>query len=395
MNSTIKAFRFYTSGYTPIGVTTYYSDFTSHKVWGSSGRMVDSGVVLKAVLTQEVNNGGSFSVSLRKPETIDEGSPAKTSITNLLGNYSYYIEVETPYNMDGNEAYASSYPERLTKWRGMRANTVEHTDHIDITFEGELSYLSKIVLNPYSLSAYNATNFVSSMIARYNNEVDTSAYLRFKFANSSDVDNGPVVARSNSNVSTVWDEINDKILKKYDNQLSICDYPSTNNQRTVYLRRLPLTPSGIINGQDIMSATHTVNGSERSREWILFGAQTSEAEGDINRISSSYRIYTSGYERNVTVISQTFRIYDDVTTTDTLASKAQDLYNRALLESDGIELSITPQKASELVLGSLYTISCPRVGISGNYRLTKRVIDVLNPSKNKYTFGTAQKFITR
>ena len=391
MRSTIKAFNL-PSGYAPSYKESFYDSNVPYLHRSVGDGSLNTPAVLSAQLTQEVNKGGVLNLSLRKPvKNLNDDY----AIRDVVNYYDWFIEVSTPYNMEGVQSYVAEHSDLLTKWWGQRVSTIERPDRYDLVYEGQLSWLSYIVVEPYATTAQNLSGYTGIMLGKYNNALASSFYLDILW-NGNNAYTGTTTVRGNSSLSNVYDEINEKVLKKYDNQLAVYTSNTNANRRVILLRQFPSTPSGVINGQDIMSVSHTVSGADRHRTWYLYGAKTDEStEGDLTRIKGEYTIYQSGYNQTVNKISQTFGVYDDITTTETLDTKAQESYNQSLLDSDGIELTITPEKASELLLGDLYTVSCPKAGISGEYRLTKRVIDVLNPARNRYTFGTAQRLISR
>ena len=138
MISRITPYRLgYQGGYSPLYRNAIYSGNAPYRYRDSNGGTanlyLNMGIVLKATLTQELNKGGYLNLSLRK-------SKANLEINTIVDNFDTYMEVRTPYNMEGRESDVANNPERLSMWRGTRGMTVEFPDHYELTYEGDLSY---------------------------------------------------------------------------------------------------------------------------------------------------------------------------------------------------------------------------------------------------------------
>lgn len=332
---------------------------------------------LSIVLTQEMNRAGSLTITVSN----EAESMIRTRDT---------IQVSSPYLRDGQ---LNAAEDKITKWFGHLSTVKYQSDRIVATYDGEMSYLADAVLAPYETTSLNIGNYFTYLMESYNGEqFSTSYYHRFACEKASGLDQGQSTVRSNTSATTYYKEIDDKILSKYNNQISIQDAttPTAAITRAIYMKPTPASSLGVITQGDIIGSIHNIRYNGRYAWFRAYGSKTSSGEGDTGRITqkvylNSSELPTSQYVSNRATIVK----YDDITTTTYLETKTKENAQRLITDTDGIDIQIKPNRAKSLFVGGLYTIFDSRVGISGEYRLMKRSIDIINPTNSKYTFGAA------
>lgn len=358
---------------------------------GELSKYSNNNGIYEAILTQEMNRAGRLTLKGNK------------NLLSMALDTKYFIDVKCPYTKEGVPAIAASVSPWTQTWRGIFSSYTETPSGATVVYDGELSLLDKVILEPYSYQG-NLIDYTRHLINnKYNSSIGDYVENDVYYPNTYNVDEDglqPIigsssVTRKNSSVTTVWQELNNKVLKKYDVRLNVVDSdtPSIYQRphpywRLLYFTRLTDDSRLTIKDEDIINISFGNNVASKIRTMHLYGKKQDEStEGDIGRIHAKTS-YSGDWQSDVILpVSESYKIYDDIITETTLADRGADDIAQGIINADSIQVSLKPSVGEKLWLGEVYTITDTRIGISKKFRLIKRVINLLNPTKNTYTFG--------
>lgn len=358
---------------------------------GELSKYSNNNGVHEAILTQEMNRAGRLTLKGNK------------NLLSMALDTKYFIDVKCPYTKEGVPVIAASVSPWTQTWRGIFSSYTETPSGATVVYDGELSLLDKVILEPYSYQG-NLIDYARHLINnKYNSSIGDYVESGVYYPNTYNVDEDglqPIigsnsVTRKNSSVTTVWQELNNKILKKYDVRLNVVDSDTTSIYqrphpywRLLYFTRLVDDSRLTIKDEDIINISFGNNVASKIRTMHLYGKKQDEnTEGDIGRIYAKTSYSGDWQSDEILPVSESYKIYDDIITETTLADRGVDDIAQSIINADSIQVSLKPSVGEKLWLGEVYTITDTRIGISKKFRLIKRVINLLNPTKNTYTFG--------
>lgn len=352
----------------------------------------NSSYIYGANLTRELNRAGRLTIKVKK-EVL-----SKELNANLLDTRNF-IEVVSPYTKDGRPPKGSSTFPYTTAWRGFLSSYSETPNGLTVTYDGEFSLLDKVVLQPYEadVTELGVWGFMRGLIDKYNDSVqeysEEGVYYPYKFSRATlniPIDDlSASVKRSNSSVTTIWKELDSKVLKKYDVRIGIINPQfSGNYYRTITCDLLTTEPVGLINTEDIINITFGNDIASKIRKMHLYGKKEDDSlEGDLGRPYTSV-LYSGDWQEDlVPPVSENYSVYDDIITTAKLEERGAETIQREIIDSDSIQVTLHPNVGQRLWIGQVYTIMDSRIGLSKDFRLIKSNINLIDPSKSTYTFG--------
>lgn len=326
--------------------------------------------VSKAVLTEELNRAGSLALTLHGDAIPDA----------INGRFEIF------YDIPGREE---------NRWVGRPANyEIINEKEANIVYEGLLSYPSKTAVPPYSYTG-NLNNYFNYLWDYYSDTIlnwsSNSIGITLQTSHTEQY------TRSSDHYTTAYDEISEKIFKRYNDVWWRADFNNgggfgTYVSRRIYFSDLPSEVSDTIYSNDIISASFNTKLIDRAQIIYGIGAQTSQAQGDANRIHRTYRgVYT-----DTEVLRDTTNMIrkEDVSVSDTLYAMAEAEYTAQKRNTENIEIKFVNDLLDQLRIGYLYRIVYPIAGIDGVYRLVKKTTDILNPSRSSCAFGSRQNDIS-
>ena len=376
-------------------------------VRNTNGFWSHGAIVSEAILTQEINRAGQLNIKV-----VNAGE-----FGSILLNSDAFIEVKSPYIKDGymEREIEQSWPGGATAlsqtWRGIPASFTSDEGTIAIVYDGELSLLNRVVLQPQiSSSSLSPMLYALNLVDKYNEAIDLTAAgfagygFKFRHADPGSGSSikgynggGAVRQRQNSSITTIWDELYNKTTGIHNNQISVVsntDYTQSQNAnrnsptRTIYYRRFSETVQETIYEDEIISIKVINNISSKPGKIYVYGHKQDEsAEGDISRdyVVSSYQ--GDWKAEGIIGLSETFDVYDDISETATLIDKGNLLVQQGLIDANGLQLTLDPIVGLRMWLGGLYRIKHDGFGVDMLFRLVKRTINLLDPARNTYTFG--------
>lgn len=267
--------------------------------------------------------------------------------------------------------------------------------------EGELAFLLDSIQRPYSFQG-NIPFLFEHLLNNHNSQVDP--WKQFQLGNVTVTDSNDYINRESTVYPNTFDEMNEKLVNTHGGYLKTRLY---NGVRFLdYVQESGKNNSQVIKfGENLLDITEYITAENVFTVLIPLGAKGTDEEGKgTPRLTIESVNGGKDYIENELGISLFGRIvkvqeWDDVTVADNLLKKGI-----AFLES-GIEMSVSlTMKAIDLHLIDVNTESI-EVGdkvrvlsephnIDTFFQCSKIELDLLEPDKSVYTFGTTFTSLT-
>lgn len=292
-------------------------------------------------------------------------------------------------------------------FRGRILNTnVDFYKLKEFTCEGDFAFFNDSVINAYT---YGGTvyNLVKKYVDEHNAQVD--AFKQFEIGEVTVTDNNNYVTRSNIDYVNTLEEMNDKLIDEMGGYLSTETSVDANDVEHHYLNYT--TDSGDINSQvlsfnrNIVDLEQFMSGEDLCTVLVPLGAKlvVNEEETD-ERLTVASVNNGSIYIQNDDAVAMFGRIvksvvWEDVTVASNLLTKGRAWLNDNITEAttislNAVDLSIIDIDSSALKLGEYNRVYSRPHGIDDYFQLSKMVVDLVDPSKNTYTFGYVARTLT-
>lgn len=292
-------------------------------------------------------------------------------------------------------------------FRGRILNTnVDFYKLKQFTCEGDFAFFNDSIVNAYS---YGGTvyNLVKKYVDEHNAQVD--AFKQFEIGSVTVADNNDYVTRSNIDYVSTLEEMNAKLLDELGGYLStetsVDDYDVEHH----YLNYT--ADSGDFNSQvlsfnrNIVDLEQYMSGEDLCTVLIPLGAKlvVDDAETD-ERLTVASVNDGSIYIQDDDAVAMFGRIvkavvWDEVSVASNLLTKgrawlADNITEATTISLNAIDLSIIDIDESALKLGEYNRVYSRAHGIDDYFQLSKMVVDLVDPSKNTYTFGYVARTLT-
>lgn len=327
---------------------------------------------------------------------------------NKVGAFSFTIYPDHPYYNDIHQmkSVVTVYCDSEIVFSG-RVLLIERGFYNEksILCEGELAYLLDSIQYPYDFLTGDNHTTISELLEYFitnHNEQVADDKRKFKVGNITVTDDNDYIVRKNSDYSTTWEEINDKLIDK------LGGYIFTRHESDgVYIDYLSdserINKQSVEFGKNLLSVSISRNLDGMVTALIPLGAKTSNDENaerltikDVN--DGKLYVYDEGAVNEFGYIFAT-EIFDDVTLPENLLKKGQkSLSEKMMIPSEievtaadlaGTDVSITP-----FVFGSYIAVESEPHGISEKMLASKMTITLDNPAGNKMTLGKKSKTLT-
>ena len=264
--------------------------------------------------------------------------------------------------------------------------------------EGELAFLLDSPVRPYAFQGDIPVLF-RQLVDNHNRSVEEEK--QFRVGSVTVTDPNHYINRSNSNYSTTFDEIKDKIIKTHGGFLRT---RKKDNERYLDL----LSEYEVISGQTIefgvnlLDISQYVTGKDIFTCLIPVGAKIDEETGarvTIDSVNDGKDYLES--EEGIRLFGKIWKTkkWDDVTIPANLYKKAKKELDAAIsmnmtLDIKAVDMHIMNVDAERIKTGhKIRVISRPH-GIDEYFQCTKITLDLSNPDKSVYTLGAAKKTMT-
>lgn len=327
---------------------------------------------------------------------------------NKVGSFSFTIYPDHPYYNDIHQmkSVVTVYCDSEIVFSG-RVLLIERGFYNEksILCEGELAYLLDSIQYPYDFLTGDNHTTISELLEYFitnHNEQVADDKRKFKVGNITVTDDNDYIVRKNSDYSTTWEEINDKLIDK------LGGYIFTRHESDgVYIDYLSdserINKQSVEFGKNLLSVSISRNLDGMVTALIPLGAKTSNDENaerltikDVN--DGKLYVYDEDAVNEFGYIFAT-EIFDDVTLPENLLKKGQkSLSEKMMIPSEievtaadlaGTDVSITP-----FAFGSYITVESEPHGVSEKMLASKMTITLDNPAGNKMTLGKKSKTLT-
>ena len=332
--------------------------------------------VINPKLTIELNKSGSLEFTLPPNNVMyDKISKLKTQVT---------------VNEDGKTIW----------WGRVLHDKKDFYKRKSIYCEGILAWLVDSILRPYDFKG-TVTNYIRYMVTCHNEQVDSSKKIRL--GNVTVSDSNDYVHYSSTQYPTTLSEITEKLVNKYGGYLSLyhnsaigwyqLDYTSTSGD---------ISDQVIQFGENLLDITEYIDAKDVFTVLIPLGAKQKSKDGkDETEKRLTIESVNNGldYIENTTASSIFGKIWktntwDNVTEASNLLTKGEVFLNSGIemsvtLSIKAIDLHLIDVKTERIQLGQYVRVISEPHNLDTHFLCSKIILDMQNPDKSEYTFGTA------
>lgn len=259
-----------------------------------------------------------------------------------------------------------------------------------VTCEGELAFLLDSVSRPYEHKG-TVKELFEKFINQHNEQVEE--VKQFKIGRCTVVDKNNLIVRSNIEYSSIWKELEEKLIKKLDGYIFIRHEDDGN-----YIDYL--SDFDILNAQDIefgknlLDFKNVVDASEIATIILPVGKadETTKERLTVKEVNNG-KDYVAD-EDAIKKYGKIFKVvhWDDVTVADNLLRKAKEYLSKSILLSntitlDAVDLSALNLNISNFKIGQKNRVKSSFHNIDTRYLVNRLSVDLLNPKSNKLTMG--------
>lgn len=348
-----------------------------------------------------VKNGSSFVEIQNDKKKVKD--PVLYEALNSCGSLTFEVQIEDDI-YDGYERLKSRV---LVKEDGaiqfvgrLLRTTIDFQNTKKLVFEGEMALLNDVLYPPYEFSG-SIAEFLTNVINYYNSKCSTENQINI--GRITMVDKNNYIARSNTDYSTCWEAISDKLIDLCGGYLSmrwVLD-GSTVYRYLDYLENPGAEASQKIEyAKNILDVGQEIDATDICTVLYPFGAKD-ESTGekvDISSVNGGKKYITSNKLSLFGVVEKIVE-FEDVTLPSNLLSKA-----KAYLEEHDSSITTLTVKALDLhVLDDIYVrfnvgdtvhvYSKPN-SIDTYMIISERTRNLNNPDKDELTLGKVVETFT-
>lgn len=267
-----------------------------------------------------------------------------------------------------------------------------------VSCEGIASFFNDSVIRPYTYTG-SVRGYLEMLVENHNDQVEERK--QFKVGNVTVIDSNDNIVRSNEKCTYTLKEMQNKLQESslggylkarrvngvnYIDYLEI--YGSKNGQKIEY-------------GKNLLDLNRKRDDTEIKTALIPFGAEVTEEDGSIRRVTISSVNEGKDYIIDDAAVQQFgyiwgFVYFDDVTEPENLYAKTRNLLNQLVyftesITASAIDLNITVQDMDKIRFGDTYDVYSSVHNISVEMMMTSCSISLNDISNNMFTFGTERK----
>lgn len=279
-----------------------------------------------------------------------------------------------------------------------------------VTVEGVLSFLNDSIIEPYAFpddfkndeeykSSENVIKyFLNWVITKHNAQVTDAQ--KFKLGAVTVADPNNYITRSNSDYSSAWATIKEKLVDSLGGFL--CVRYETDGNYIDYYGELPLTNTQKIEfSENLLDISDENNLTETYSAVLPIGAEgltlekIDDAELTDDLIKSGKVIYSKSAIAKYGYICKLIS-FDDVTIQENLLTKARNWLTETgyklvdTISVNALDLNCTDAQIQSFKINRKVIVNSAPHGINKIYNLTKLSIDLLNPQNTKITVGASE-----
>ena len=270
--------------------------------------------------------------------------------------------------------------------------------------EGALSYLLDAIVRPYTFKG-SLSNYFDTLVAWQRDFVEPNRSIR---GYGSDFeDENSYIVRSNSEYTTVLDEITDKILNTVGGYLDLQLEGSWGRSKRISLK----SSSGNISnqviefGKNLLDIEEYITAENVFTILIPVGARSKKDDGsEGERLTIKTVNGGNDYIVNETAVALFGKIWatntwDDVTEPSNLLTKGRKFLNDNIsmsvtLSIKAVDLHYIDVNTENIKVGSQVRVVSKPHGLDTYFLCSKVIIDMKNPDKTEFTLGTGFSALT-
>lgn len=269
--------------------------------------------------------------------------------------------------------------------------------------EGALSYLLDAIVRPYKFTG-SLQHYFNYLVSQQRDSVESNRSITWTYGGTLEDENSYIV-RSNSDYTTVLDEISDKILNTVGGYLNLT-WGSTRDKHL----RLNSSSGDISNqviefGRNLLDIEEYITAENVFTILIPLGARSETDDGsEGERLTIKTINGGNDYIVNETAVALFGKIWktntwDDVTETSNLLSKGRKFLNDNIsmsvtLSIDAVDLHYIDVNTENIKLGSQVRVVSQPHGLDTYFVCSKIIVDMKNPDKTEFTLGTGFNALT-
>lgn len=319
--------------------------------------------------------------------------PVISKTVNMADQFTFTIRRDHA-NFDAVSRFRSvieAYDDGELIFRGRVLNDTRNWNNArTVSCEGDLAMLNDTVVRPYQYTG-SVSGLLNNLIAQHNSQVP--AEKQFTVGTVTVTDPNNTIVRSSSVYPSTWSELKSKLLDSLGGYLILVRSGSTN--RLDYLADSPYSSDqAIVFGENLLDFAQTNKGEGIITALIPLGAKDEET-GDRLTIKS----VNSGLDYIVNTASAAVyglifgtEVWDDVTVAANLLRKgnarlAQLSEGLSSITLTALDLHLLDKEIGSFDFMSYVTVRDAKHGVSGNMLITKKTINLEDPSQGKITIG--------
>lgn len=327
---------------------------------------------------------------------------------NKVGSFSFTIYPDHPYynNVHQIKSIITVYYDSDVVFSG-RVLAVDRgfCNEKYVLCEGELAYLLDSIQRPYDFMTGDNHTTISELLEYFitnHNEQVADDKRKFKIGNITVTDDNDYIVRKNSDYSTTWKEINDKLIDK------LGGYIFTRHESDgIYIDYLSdserINKQNVEFGKNLISISISKNLDGMVTALIPLGAKISNDE-DAKRLTIKDVNDGIDYifdEDAVNEFGHIFKteIFDGVTLPENLLEKGRKSLSENILIPSEIEVAAadlagTGVDIAPFMFGAYINVASEPHGLLDKMLASKMTIIINNPAANKMVLGKKSKTLT-
>lgn len=329
-------------------------------------------------LTMEVNKAGSLEFTL----------PTHNVVYNTLQKLKTTIFVRCDNNL---------------VWEGrVLHDEKDFYNRKKVYCEGVLSYLLDAIVRPYKFHG-SLQSYFNYLLGRQNGSVEPNRAIGF--ATGDLEDENSYIVRSNSDYTTVLDEISDKILNSFGGYLNLRFGSDGTRILSLNSSSGDISDQVIEFGRNLLDIGEHITAENVFTILIPVGAKSETTDGsEGERLTIKNVNGGNDYIVNETAVALFGKIWkvnvwDDVTEQLNLLSKGRKFLNDNIsmsvtLSIDAVDLHYIDVNTENIKVGSRVRVVSQPHGLDTYFLCSKVIIDMKNPDKTEFTLGTGFNALT-
>lgn len=339
-------------------------------------------------------------------------SPVITKEVNKADSFTFIIP-KTNVNADKLQRLKSVievYEDDTRIFRGRILNdTKDWNDTKTVVCEGGLALLNDTVKRPYQTQTLTAAAYFRWLLTYHNNLAPDDK----KFEAGTITVSGSLTIPENAAYPTIWHELENNLINQFGGYL-FCNYDDQTGKYVVdYLADSPYHSTQVIRfGENLLDLTRETKGENVVTRLIPLGCKLDDIAssggpvGGYGEQRLTIESVNDGHDYLVNSAAEALygriwgvEIFENIDTASelkTLGQQSLALRSQGLssIQFTAVDLHLLDSSIDSLGFMSYVTVEDTVHNVSGEYLVTKKTIDLTDPSKGTVTIGNESKGIS-